>query len=281
MLPNFRSFASVLKEEYPSIKTISLLWDLHGGEGDYETDFVLHGAPYKYIHNPHHEEAQIRRFFIYPKQTDQFIPIEKFDFEEWKNRPYDFIFNNPQLNKGSITVLKLAQHYKEKSFLIKMGQWGAWDNEEILQLKGLDNVTIINHVKSMEHEFYRQGKYLLSPSVIDGGGMMPLEAAMQGTIPLCSDVSILRYSSSPFAEFVFSEELGYNALQKMIYWNNYDALNFDLVVKDWVERIDFLYDNIEYVEDIYLNLKFVENFVKERYLFSLNRFIQELEEINR
>ena len=60
-----------------------------------------------------------------------------------------------------------------------MGQWGAWDNEEILQLKGLDNVTIINHVKSMEHEFYRQGKYLLSPSVIDGGGMMPLEAAMQ------------------------------------------------------------------------------------------------------
>ena len=67
----------------------------------------------------------------------------------------------------------------------------------------------------------------------------------------------------------------------MIYWNNYDALNFDLVVKDWVERIDFLYDNIEYVEDIYLNLKFVENFVKERYLFSLNRFIQELEEINR
>ena len=281
MLPNFRSFASVLKEEYPSIKTISLLWDLHGGEGDYETDFVLHGAPYKYIHNPHHEEAQIRRFFIYPKQTDQFIPIENFDFEEWKNRPYDFIFNNPQLNKGSITVLKLAQHYKEKSFLIKMGQWGAWDNEEILQLKGLDNVTIINHVKSMEHEFYRQGKYLLSPSVIDGGGMMPLEAAMQGTIPLCSDVSILRYSSSPFAEFVFSEELGYNALQKMIYWNNYDALNFDLVVKDWVERIDFLYDNIEYVEDIYLNLKFVENFVKERYLFSLNRFIQELEEINR
>ena len=60
-----------------------------------------------------------------------------------------------------------------------------------------------------------------------------------------------------------------------------DGLNFDLVLKDWVERIDFLYDNIEYVEDIYLNLKFVENFVKERYLFSLNHFIQQLEEINR
>ena len=67
----------------------------------------------------------------------------------------------------------------------------------------------------------------------------------------------------------------------MIYWNNYGALNFDSVLKDWVERIDFLYDNIEYVEDIYLNLKFVENFVKERYLLSLNRFIQQLEEINR
>lgn len=276
LLPNFRSFASVLKEEYPTIKTISLLWDLHGGEGDYETDFVLNGAPYKYISNPHHEEAQIRRFYIYPKQTDQFIPIEKFDFEEWKNRPYDFIFNNPQLNKGSITVLRLAEHYKEKSFLVKMGQWGAWDNEEILQLKGLDNVTIINHVKSMEHEFYRQGKYLLSPSVIDGGGMMPLEAAMQGTIPLCSDVGILRYSSSPFAEFVFSEELGYNALQKMIYWNNYSALNFELVAKDWVDKIDFLDNYSDYVEDTYNNLKYVENFVSERYYKSLDDFIQEL-----
>ena len=111
--------------------------------------------------------------------------------------------------------------------------------------------------------------------------MMPLEAAMQGTIPLCSDIGILRYSSAPFAEFVYSDEVGYNALDKMYEWNGYDKLNFDEVVKEWVQRIDFLNSNIEYVEDIYLNLKFVENFVKERYLFSLNQFIQQLEEINR
>ena len=101
--------------------------------------------------------------------------------------------------------------------------------------------------------FYRQAQISFIATFrfpLMGEEMMPLVRIgyIQGTIPLCSDVSILRYSSSPFAEFVFSEELGYNALQKMIYWNNYDALNFDLVVKDWVERIDFLYDNIEYVE---------------------------------
>ena len=280
MFPHYKSFASVLKKEYPSLKTISLLWDVHGGEGVYETDFVLHGAPYKYIHNPHHEEADIKRFFIYPKQTDQFQPIENFNFSEWEKRPYDFIFNNPQLNKGSITVVKLAQHYKEKKFLIKLGQWGSWDNEEIIQLKELDNVKIIKKVTSMENEFYRKGKYLLSPSVIDGGGMMPLEAAMQGTIPLCSDVSILRYSSSPFAEFIFSEELGYNALNKMKYWNNYNAINFDLVVEKWIEKIDFLYNNLDYVEDIYLNLRFVENFVKHRYLAAFNEFVKQLEELN-
>ena len=67
----------------------------------------------------------------------------------------------------------------------------------------------------------------------------------------------------------------------MCEWNGYDKLNFQEILKEWVKKIDFLNSNIEYVEDIYLNLKFVESFIKERYLFSLNRFIVELEEINR
>jgi len=280
VLPHYQSFAMILKERFPYIRTISLKWDVHGGEGNYDTDYVLHGAPYKYIKNPHYPMDSIHRFSIYPKQT-AFEVIEEFNFEEWKEREYDFIFNNPQLNKGSITVLKLAQHYKNLKFLVKLGNWGSWDNNEIRELEKLDNVDIISQVTSMEHEFYRKGKYLLSPGIIDGGGMMPLEAAMQGTIPLCSDIGILRYSSAPFAEFVYSDEVGYNALDKMYEWNGYDKLNFDEVVKEWVQRIDFLNSNSEYVEDIYLNLKFVENFVKERYLFSLNQFIQQLEEINR
>jgi glycosyltransferase involved in cell wall biosynthesis len=280
VLPYYQSFATILKERFPYIRTISLKWDVHGGEGEYDTDYVLHGAPYKYIKNPHYPMSPIHRFSLYPKQTG-FEVIDKFNFEEWKERKYDFIFNNPQLNKGSITVLKLAQHYQNLKFLVKLGNWGSWDNNEIRELKKLDNVDVISKVTSMEHEFYRKGKYFLSPGIIDGGGMMPLEAAMQGTIPICSDIGILRYSSAPFAEFVYSDELGYNALEKMCEWNGYDKLNFQEILKEWVKKIDFLNSNIEYVEDIYLNLKFVESFIKERYLFSLNRFIVELEEINR
>ena len=212
---------------------------------------------------------------MFPKQTTD-NPLEVFNFEEWKNRPYDFLFNNPQLNKGSLTVLEIAKKYPNKRFLIKMGNWGSWNNNEIIQLNRLGNVNIINSVKSMENEFYRLGKYLLSPSVIDGGGMMPLEAAMQGTIPICSNIGILRYSSSPYAEFVFSEELTYNALNKMIQWNGYDKINFELVAKDWFDKIDFLDKYDDYVEDTYNNLKYVEKFVIERYYKSLDKFIREL-----
>ena len=278
ILPQYESFAVVIKREFPHLKTISLKWDLHGGEGEYDTDFVLHGAPYKYIKNPYYEMAHTPRFSLYPKQTG-FSPIEKFDFEEWKTREYDFLFNNPQLNKGSITVLKLAQHYKNLKFLVKLGNWGSWSNKEIEELKELENVDIIKTVKSMEDEFYRKGKYFLSPGIIDGGGMMPLEAAMQGTIPICSDIGILRYSSSPFAQFVYSSEIGYNALEKMRDWHRYDKLNFEIIVKEWIKRIDFLYSNIEYVEDIYLNLRFVEDFVKNRYFVAFKEFIKELEEL--
>ena len=275
LIDGYKSFATVLKEQYPKLKTISLKWDVHGGEGEYDTDYVLHGAPYKYINNPHTNKVFIKRFSMFPKQTTD-NPLEVFNFEEWKNRPYDFLFNNPQLNKGSLTVLEIAKKYPNKRFLIKMGNWGSWNNNEIIQLNRLGNVNIINSVKSMENEFYRLGKYLLSPSVIDGGGMMPLEAAMQGTIPICSNIGILRYSSSPYAEFVFSEELTYNALNKMIQWNGYDKINFELVAKDWFDKIDFLDKYDDYVEDTYNNLKYVEKFVIERYYKSLDKFIREL-----
>ena len=202
---NNLTFAKLLKQKYPEVKTIGLRWDVHGGEFDYDTDFVLHGAPYEVINNPHHLKKDIRRFSIYPKQTG-FDSIDKYDFEEWKSRPYDFIFNNPQLNKGSKTVLRIAKHYPQKKFLIKKGNWGSWHNDEINQLSLLHNVDMVERVDSMEQDFYRMGRYLLSPSIIDGGGMMPLEAAMQGTIPLCSDIGILKYSSAPFAEFIYSDD---------------------------------------------------------------------------
>ena len=136
LIDGYKSFATILKEQCPKLKTISLKWDVHGGEGEYDTDYVLHGAPYKYINNPHTNEVFIKRFSMFPKQTTD-NPLEVFNFEEWKNRPYDFLFNNPQLNKGSLTVLEIAKKYPNKRFLIKMGNWGSWNNNEIIQLESV------------------------------------------------------------------------------------------------------------------------------------------------
>lgn len=99
---------------------------------------------------------------------------------------------------------------------------------------------------------------------------------MQGTIPLCSDIGILRYSSAPFAEFVYSEELTHNALSKMEVWNNYEAINFDIVAQDWFKKIDFLYSHNTYVELLYSNLRYVERMVKDRYDHHLTEFMKEL-----
>ena len=62
----------------------------------------------------------------------------------------------------------------------------------------------------------------------------------------------------------------------MIQWNGYDKINFELVARDWFDKIDFLDKYDDYVEDTYNNLKYVEKFVIERYYKSLDNFIQEL-----
>ena len=67
----------------------------------------------------------------------------------------------------------------------------------MIDLKSWKMWIIVDWVESMENDFFRKGRYLLYPSVLEGFGLMPMEAAMQGTIPICSDIDILRYSSSP------------------------------------------------------------------------------------
>jgi len=71
-------------------------------------------------------------------------------------------------------------------------------------------VDIVDWVESMENDFFRKGRYLLYPSVFEGFGLMPMEAAMQGTIPICSDIDILRYLSSPHSIFVYSSYITNN-----------------------------------------------------------------------
>ena len=128
----------------------------------------------------------------------------------------------------------------------------------------------------MEKDFFRKGRYLLYPSILEGFGLMPLEGAMQGTIPICSDIGILRYSSAPFSVFVYSEYLTdtvYNVVSEM---DGVKDLNWEGIAESWIDMIDFLDKNEEVVKEKYNDLKNVESYVNKRYEKTMDEVLKKL-----
>ena len=281
------SFASLVKKKYPHIITMRLMWDAQMPEWKSDTDLIINAAPYELIKNYNFQAGLEKRLVLIPKPENN--AMQKFDYEEWLLRPYDFIFNNPHLNKGGMTVFNIAKKLRDKKFLVKEGHWGQdnyLDGKKILEkLRTLPNVTIIESLNnresknSMAEDFYRQGKYLLYPSILEGFGLMPLEAAMQGTIPLCSDTNILRYSSSPFSEFIYCALIGFYPLNLFMTHYPFYELDYTKISDSWVEQIVFLDNNPQRVQSIYRNLKYAEDFMKNRYEDSVKSFFTELKKI--
>ena len=278
-----KTFASIIKNQYPKIRTINLIWDLHTlNELDSDCEILMHGAPYHLIKHPQAPLLETKRTFLLPKQNS-YQTIDNYDITEWLSRPYDFIFNNPSIYKGSPIVINLALNFPHKKFLVKKGTWAFWDiygwYEKWLDIMGqISNIDIIDTVEDMENDFFRKGRYLLYPSVSEGFGLMPMEAATQGTIPICADTEILRYSSSPFAEFIYSDAYTFNPISITNGWGGgIDNIDWFEATKDWVNRIRFLDNNFKYVEILYNNLQYVENHVELRYKKQLDHFLRDLE----
>lgn len=282
---NICSFATLLKKEYKDIITMRILWDAQGFEYKSETDLVLNATPYNLIKNYNNPVVEEEKVVLIPKPKNN--SIKNFSYQEWLNRPFDFVFNNPHLNKGGLVVLNLAKHYPNKEFLVKVGHWGQdeyLDGITILsKMKKLSNVTTLKMVDNgknddgMATNFYRKGKYLLYPSILEGFGLMPMEAAIQGTIPLVSQTNVLMYSSSPFSEFIFSEEIGYDPL---LNFKNYKEIDYDSISTKWIEKIKFLDNHEQLVKSLHSNLRFTESFLLQRYEDSVNNFFNFLEKEN-
>lgn len=274
-----KSLASYLKETYPNIKTINLIWDLHTlWEKESDCDICLHGAPYELIKHPKTNPIDKKRTYLIPKQNS-YTSIYRLDFEEWKKRPYDFVFNNPSIYKGSPLVINLALNLPDKRFLVKKGTWAIegvydWYEKWIDIMRDIPNIDIIDTVEDMENGFFRQGRYLLYPSVSEGFGLMPLEAAMQGTIPICADTEILRFSSSPFSVFVYSDAYTCNPISITDGWSGgIDRIDWMQATMDWIEVINRLENNLNYTKSIYDNMEYVEEVVEKRYKNQLFRFL--------
>ena len=266
------TFCKMVKNEMPSIKTMTLVWDYYGGDKEFDSDYMLNPAPHHYIRNHNWPIRNDDNYILIPKQNT-FEGIGVFDYQEWISRPYDFVFNNFLPHKGMETVYQIAKTLKYKRFLLKKGNWGV--NMDLQRFENLSNVDIIvERVDSMEEDFFRKGRYLLYPSLYEGFGLMPLEAAMQGTIPLCSDIDILRYSSEPFSIFVYSEHITndlYNVIREE---GQIHLLNHHGLAQDWINKIIDLENNSQYVKEKYNDLKLVESFVDKRYWNSMKKFFE-------
>ncbi len=104
-----------------------------------------------------------------------------------------------------------------------------------------------------------------------------MEAAQQGTIPLCSDINILRYSSAPFAEFVFSEELGFNPLIHFCqdYFELF-SMDYKIISEAWIEKINHLEEHPSIQMMLFQNLNYVNGFLEKRYEDSVGSFFTHL-----
>lgn len=265
------SFCSILKDKFPDIITLSLIWEYNTGGLEWPSDIFLSCSPYDLTKNIHLNETQGEKRVLIPKQNT-FEPISEYDYSEWKKRPYDFIFNNLITSKGAETLYNIIQKLPEKKFLIKRGNWGE-DKIYYDKFKEFENVDIVDWVESMENDFFRKGRYLLYPSVFEGFGLMPIEAAMQGTIPICSDIDILRYSSEPYSIFVYSPYLTNNPFNIITNREHLFKFNWEKISDDWIEKIRHLDDNEGEIKELYNSLKLVKNTVDKRYESSLTSFL--------
>jgi len=118
----------------------------------------------------------------------------------WEDRPYDFGFINPTHHKGFNTVLKLISSMPDKKFLIKPG--GYHHSVVIDKLEQwFPNVTVGGWYESM-NDFYQQCKSILYPSLWEGFGMVPMEAASNGCLVFANDHPIIRDANPEFPIFI-------------------------------------------------------------------------------
>ena len=118
------TFSKLLKESRPTIKTLTLVWDYYGGDKEFDSDFMLNPAPHEFIRNPNWPIKNRDSYTLIPKQ-DTFERIDNYDYQEWLSRPYDFIFNNLMTHKGIEIIYGLATEFRNKKFLLKIGNWGG------------------------------------------------------------------------------------------------------------------------------------------------------------
>ncbi len=135
---------------------------------------------------------------VVPFITDSDLPTKP--IVPWEDRPYDFGFINPTHHKGFNTILKLISQMPDKKFIIKPG--GYHHSVVIDKLEAwFPNVTVAGWYEDMS-DFYMECKSILYPSLWEGFGMVPIEAAANGCLVFANDHPIIRDANPDFPIFI-------------------------------------------------------------------------------
>ena len=135
---------------------------------------------------------------VVPFITDDDLPGD--ELTPWEDRPYDFGFINPTHHKGFNTVLKLISQMPDKKFIIKPG--GYHHSVVIDRLESwFPNVTVAGWYEDIS-DFYQECKSILYPSLWEGFGMVPIEAAANGCLVFANDHPIIKDANPDFPIFI-------------------------------------------------------------------------------
>jgi len=234
-----------LPEMNSKTKFIARVWDLphifNTGWQDwpysYIKDLYLVGTDYHVdAMNTHNISPKLS---LPPANLSISKPID-FDYEEWKNRPYDFGFINPIPHKGISVVSGLISTLPNKSFLIKKGNYQYQHMVDALD-KWYSNVTVdCNYYDTMDH-FYRQCRYILYPSLQEGFGMVTYEAMSQGCLVFANDHPIIRSATGEGPVYIdaYPQQCNQN-YTKYMKTNSTGQYNYDMesAVEEWKDVIE-------------------------------------------
>ena len=172
----------------------------------------------------------------------------------------------------------LLIEFPDAKFLIKKPTYGSsFDLDIIYPILG-DNYDSIKWFDNIEEDFYQNCKFVLYPSLNEGYGLVPVEAIMDGAIP------ILNYTQSNYwvhhnNVYYINNELNNNP---DLYNFDYYLKNYDLINEQWVVELKDILNkdtrhHIQFVTD---TQKKVLDYHQNRYKKLYSKFKKILERSN-
>ena len=239
------TLCNIVKDISPQTMTFGIFYDVYNLKSKVtfpDIDYLISCAPIPSIKNKYFYNEPL---VLLPNQLtfDRDFIIS---LEEWRERPYDFVFNNPILHKGVDIVKALIREFPQKKFLIKKGGYFSISEENQKFFDGCKNVTLLETDISMEKDFFRKGKFLLYPSFNEGFGLMPIEALSQNTIPICSDIDILKFSGGSYMNLIQTTSIQSRAKREFFGWvEPIEGEDLESIIKDWISGVKNICEDVE------------------------------------